>query len=185
LSNTTPHHPLLNWSAFAGFVKALPPNACHLLDYRGTNTPANCAARAAYVANALDPLARPFELVTMRRVSQQSLSVLQLYISQVRSELADVCCRRLRNAVPGWAITNGQWFESSPFRKTGRPKLRIHAAVATNEARDHFMVTQPPYRNGQDPSSTWLFSANRYRFAWHWRTLCWRLSSATCLWDFA
>jgi hypothetical protein len=86
--------------AFAGFVNALPTNwsviyGINLL----SNTPANCAAEAAYAANDLGPRLLGFEIGNEPGAEfPQYASFLTVWQSLAAA---------ITNAVPGWAVTNG------------------------------------------------------------------------------
>ncbi|HEX3625355.1 MAG TPA: glycosyl hydrolase family 79 C-terminal domain-containing protein [Verrucomicrobiae bacterium] len=85
---------------FAGFVDALPTNwaVIYGINLR-SNTPANCAAEAAYVASDLGPRLLGFEIGNEPGAEY----------SQYASFLADwqSLAAAITNTVPGWAVTNG------------------------------------------------------------------------------
>jgi hypothetical protein len=155
LSNQTPIT-AAQVDAFAGFVKAL-PTSWHVIYgiNMSTNTPANCAAEAAYVANALGSSLLGFEignepdLYHSNGIRPSSYTYAQ-FLSQWQ-----VLAAGITNAVPGWAITNAGngWTLTGPA--TAGNTAGYTVPFAGNEAGVISMVTQHYYRgNGQDPSST-------------------------------
>ncbi|MGH8024111.1 MAG: hypothetical protein ACRED1_11045, partial [Limisphaerales bacterium] len=99
ISNTIPITPS-EVDTFAGFIKSLPTNwsviyGINLL----SNSPANCAAEAVYVANALGPRLLGFEI---GNEPEYGFSTYGAFLSRWRPLAAAIT-----NAVPGWAITHG------------------------------------------------------------------------------
>ena len=155
LSNQTPVT-ASEVDAFAGFVKALPANWHVIYGINmSTNTPANCAAEAAYVANALGSSLLGFEignepdLYHSNGIRPTSYTFAQ-FLSQWQALAAGIT-----NAVPGWAITNAGngWTLTGPASAGNTQTYTV--PFAKNEAGVVSLVTQHYYRaNGQDPSST-------------------------------
>jgi hypothetical protein len=155
VSNTTPIT-AAQVTAFAGFVKALPANWHVIYGINmSVNSPTNCAAEAAYAANALGSSLLGFEignepdLYHNNGIRPANFTYPQ-YLSQWQALAAAVT-----NAVPGWAITNGGngWTLTGPAAAGNTEGYT--APFAGNEAGVASMVTQHYYRaNGQSPSST-------------------------------
>lgn len=94
--------------AFADFIKALPTNWSVIYGINfSVNNPTNCAAEAAYVANALRSRLLGFEIgnepeaYAGNGIRSKSFTYSD-FLSQWRPLAAGVT-----NSVPGWAITNG------------------------------------------------------------------------------
>ena len=142
--------------AFAGFVKALPTNWLVIYGINmGTNTPANCAAEAAYAANALGSSLLGFEignepdLYHSNGIRPSNYTYAQ-FLSEWKTYAAAIT-----NAVPGWAITNAGngWTLTGPASAGNASGYTI--PFAANEAGVISMLTHHYYRaNGQSPSST-------------------------------
>jgi autotransporter-associated beta strand protein len=143
-------------SAFAGFVKALPPNWHVIYGVNmSVNSPTNCAAEAAYVANALGNSLLGFEIgnepdLYYENGIRASGFTYSQYLSQWQALAAAIT-----NTVPGWAITNGGngWTLTGPASADNTAGYTV--PFAGNEAGVISMVTQHYYvANGQSPSST-------------------------------
>jgi autotransporter-associated beta strand protein len=155
LSNQTPVT-AAEVDAFAGFVKALPTNWHVIYGINmSSNTPANCAAEAAYVANALGSSLLGFEignepdLYHSNGIRPTTYTFAQ-FLSQWQALAAGIT-----SAVPGWAITNAGngWTFTGPASAGNTQTYTV--PFAKNEASVISLVTQHYYRaNGQDPSST-------------------------------
>jgi len=94
--------------AFAGFVKALPTNWHVIYGINmAVNNPTNCAAEAAYVANALGSSLLGFEIGNEcdwyygNGIRPSTYNYSQ-FVPEWQALAAGIT-----NAVPGWAITNG------------------------------------------------------------------------------
>jgi hypothetical protein len=145
--------------AFAGFVKALPVNWHVIYGINmSVNSPANCAAEAAYVANALGSSLLGFEignecdLYSGNGIRSSSYTFAD-FLSQWQALAAAIT-----NAVPGWAITNGGsgWTLTGPASAGNTEGYTV--PFAEDEAGVISLVTQHYYRaNGQSPSSTIAF----------------------------
>ena len=138
--------------AFAGFVKALPTNWHVIYGINlATNTPANCAAEAAYAANALGSSLLGFEVGNEPDdYSGNGITTYAQFLAQWKTFAAAIT-----NTVPGWAITNrGKgWTLIGPV--SGNNTTVYTKPFATNEAGVISMLTQHYYRgDGQSTSST-------------------------------
>jgi hypothetical protein len=145
--------------AFAGFVKSLPTNWHVLYGINmSVNTPANCAAEAAYVAHALGSSLLGFEIgnepdLYYNNGIRSSSYTYSQFLSQWQ-----VLAGAITNAVPGWAITNGGsgWTLTGPASASNTKGYTV--PFAGNEAGTISLVTQHYYRaNGQSASSTLPF----------------------------
>lgn len=145
--------------AFAGFVKALPTNWHVIYGINmSVNSPTNCAAEAAYAANALGDRLLGFEignevdLYSGNGIRASSFTFAN-FLSQWQALAAAIT-----NAVPGWAITNGGngWTLTGPASAGNTSGYTV--PFAGDEAGIISLVTQHYYRgNGQSPSSTIQF----------------------------
>ena len=138
--------------AFAGFVKALPTNWHVIYGINlASNTPANCAAEAAYVANKLGSSLLGFEIGNEPDdYSGNGITNYTQFLAQWRTFAAAIT-----NAVPGWANTNGGngWTLTGPV--SGGNTTGYTMPFATNEAGVISLVTQHYYRgDGQSTNST-------------------------------
>lgn len=155
LSNMTPIT-ASEVDAFAGFVKALPATWHVIYGINmSVNTPANCAAEAAYVANALGSRLLGFEignepdLYYNNGIRSSSYTYAQ-FLSQWQ-----VLAAAITNTVPGWAITNAGngWTLTGPASASNTKGYTV--PFATNEAGVISLTTQHYYRaNGQSTNST-------------------------------
>ena len=142
--------------AFAGFIKALPTNWHVIYGINmSVNSPTNCAAEAAYAANALGSRLLGFEignecdLYHGNGIRSSSYTFAQ-FLSQWQALAAAIT-----NTVPGWATTNGGngWTLTGPASAGNTTGYTV--PFATNETGIISLVTQHYYRgNGQSPSST-------------------------------
>ncbi len=155
ISNKTPITPA-QVDAFAGFVKALNTN-WHVIYCinMSVNSPTNCAAEAAYAANALGSSLLGFEignepdLYANNGIRGSNYTYTQ-FLPEWRALAAAIT-----DTVPGWAVTNAGigWVLTGPASAYNNseytdPFVRDEAGVIAT-------VTQHYYRaNGQDPSST-------------------------------
>ncbi len=142
--------------AFAGFVKALPTNWHVIYGINmSVNTPANCAAEAAYAANALGSSLLGFEIGNeVDLYSGNGIRSNSFTFSEFLSEW-QVLAAAITNAVPGWAVTNGGngWVFTGPASAYNTTVYTV--PFARDEVGFNAMVTQHYYRaNGQSPSST-------------------------------
>lgn len=145
--------------AFAGFVKALPTNWHVIYGINmSVNSPTNCAAEAAYAANALGNRLLGFEIgnepdLYYNNGIRSSSFTFANFLSQWQALAAAIT-----NAVPGWAITNGGngWTLTGPASAGNTTGYTV--PFAGDEAGIISLVTQHYYRaNGQSPSSTIQF----------------------------
>jgi autotransporter-associated beta strand protein len=155
LSNQTPIT-AAEVAAFAGFVKALPTNWHVIYGINmAANSLTNCAAEAAYAANALGPSLLGFEIgnepdLYYENGLRSSSYTFSDFVSEWQTFAAAIT-----NAVPGWAITNGGggWTLTGPASAGNTEGYTV--PFATDEAGIISMLTQHYYRaNGQSPSST-------------------------------
>jgi len=125
--------------AFAGFIKALPTNfsviyGINLL----SNTPANCAAEAAYAANALGSRLYGFEIGNEPEFGFSSYST---YLGRWQALAAAII-----NAVPGWAVTNGGKGWILDGTDAGQGQLSAYTdPFAANESGKVSLLTQHFY----------------------------------------
>jgi autotransporter-associated beta strand protein len=155
LSNKTPIT-VAQVDAFAGFVKALPTNWHVIYGINmSVNTPANCAAEAAYVVSALGPSLLGFEIGNETDLYHgNGIRTSSYTYAQFLSEWQALAAA-ITNAAPGWAITNGGngWTLTGPASASNTQGYTV--PFAGNEKGVVSMVTQHYYRaNGQSPSST-------------------------------
>ena len=155
LSNLTAITPS-DVDAFAGFVKALPPTWHVIYGINmSVNNPTNCAAEAAYVANALGPSLLGFEIgnecdLYHGNGIRQSTYTYSNFLAEWQTLAAAIT-----NTVPGWAATNGGtgWTLTGPASASAVSSYTV--PFASNEARVIALLTQHYYRaNGQSPPST-------------------------------
>ncbi|HEV2330926.1 MAG TPA: hypothetical protein VGY56_19265, partial [Verrucomicrobiae bacterium] len=155
LSNTTPIT-ASEVDAFAGFIKALPTNWHVIYGINmSVNDPTNCAAEAAYAANALGSSLLGFEIgnepdeYVNNGIRANTYTYAQ-FLSQWQALAAAIT-----NAVPGWAVTNEGigWTLTGPVSAYNTSGYTVPFAGA--EAGVISMVTQHYYRgNGQSPDAT-------------------------------
>ncbi|MGD1088277.1 MAG: glycosyl hydrolase family 79 C-terminal domain-containing protein [Verrucomicrobiota bacterium] len=155
LSNTTPIT-AAQVDAFAGFVKALPTHWHVIYGINmSVNTPTNCAAEAAYAANALGSSLLGFEignepdLYYNNGIRATNYTYVQ-FLPQWQALAAAIT-----NEVPGWATTNAGngWVLTGPASAGNTEGYTV--PFARNEAGVISMVTQHYYRaNGEDTNST-------------------------------
>jgi hypothetical protein len=131
---------------FAGFIKALPTNWSVIYGINfSVNNPTNCAAEAAYVANALGSRLLGFEIGNEPEAYpwngiRPSNFTYSDFISQWRPLAAAVT-----NAVPGWTLTGPA--------SGGNTNYTI--SFANDEAGVASLTTQHYYRaDGTQPGST-------------------------------
>ncbi|HEV2331021.1 MAG TPA: glycosyl hydrolase family 79 C-terminal domain-containing protein [Verrucomicrobiae bacterium] len=135
----------------AGFMKALPTNwsviyGINLL----SNTPANCAAEAAYVANALGPRLLGFQI---GNEPEYGFTQYSAYLARWRPMAAAIT-----NAVPGWAVTNGGNGWTFSGADGGQGQLAAFTdPFASDESGIVSMVTQHYYRAGPSTNDTMQF----------------------------
>jgi len=155
LSNLTAITPA-QVDAFAGFIKALPTNWHVIYGINmSVNNATNCAAEAAYVANALGSSLLGFEIgnecdLYKGNGFRPTSYTFANFLSEWR-----VLAAAITNTVPGWAITNGGngWTLTGPVSAYDTSGYTV--PFATNEAGVASMVTQHYYRgNATNPSST-------------------------------
>jgi autotransporter-associated beta strand protein len=143
-------------SAFAGFVKALPTNWHVIYGINmSVNNPTNCAAEAAYAANALGSSLLGFEIGNECDLySGNGIRPGNYTYSDFLSEWRALA-GAITNAVPGWAITNAGegWTLTGPASADNTAGYTV--PFASNEAGVISLVTQHYYRgNGQSTNST-------------------------------
>ena len=150
LSNTTAITPS-QVDAFAGFIKALPTNWHVIYGINmSVNNPTNCAAEAAYAANALGSSLLGFEIGNepdeyANNGIRASTYTYAQFLSQWQALAAAIT-----NTVPGWAVTNGGngWTLTGPVSAYNTSGYTV--PFAGDEAEVISMVTQHYYRgNGQ------------------------------------
>ncbi|HEX3719953.1 MAG TPA: autotransporter-associated beta strand repeat-containing protein [Verrucomicrobiae bacterium] len=155
LSDLTPITPA-QVDAFAGFIKALPTNWHVIYGINmSVNNPTNCAAEAAYVANALGPSLLGFEIgnepdLYYENGIRATNYTFADFVSEWRTFAAAIT-----NAIPGWAVTNAGagWTITGPASAGNTKGYTV--PFATDEEGVTSMLTQHYYRaNGQSPSST-------------------------------
>jgi autotransporter-associated beta strand protein len=146
-------------SAFAGFVHALPTNWHVLYGLNmSVNSPTNCAAEAAYAANALGSSLLGFEIGNECDLYHgNGLRPTNFTYAEFLSEWQTLA-GAITNTVPGWAITNGGsgWVFTGPVSAYNTSGYTV--PFAANEQGVNSMLTQHYYRaNGQDTNSTIAF----------------------------
>lgn len=155
LSNQTPIT-AAEVSAFAGFVHALPTNWHVIYGINmAANTPSNCAAEAAYAANALGPSLLGFEIGNEPDLYHENGIRTSSYTFADFLAEWQTYAAGITNAVPGWAITDGGngWTLTGPASAGNTGGYTV--PFAGDEAGVISLVTQHYYRaNGQSPSST-------------------------------
>ncbi len=155
LSNTTPITPA-QVDAFAAFIKALPTNWHVIYGINmSVNNPTNCAAEAAYAANALGSSLLGFEIgnepdeYANNGIRAGTYTYAQ-FLSQWQALAAAIT-----NTVPGWAVTNGGngWTLTGPVSAYNTAGYTV--PFAGDEAGVISMVTQHYYRgDGESPDAT-------------------------------
>ena len=155
LSNTTPITPS-QVDAFAGFMKALPTNWHVIYGINmSVNNPTNCAAEAAYAANALGPSLLGFEIGNEPdEYANNGIRAGTFTYAQFLSQW-QALATAITNTVPGWAVTNGGngWTLTGPVSAYNTAGYTV--PFASDEAGVISMVTQHYYRgNGESPDAT-------------------------------
>ena len=154
LNNLTPITPA-QVDALAGFVNALPTNWLVIYGINlASNTPANCASEAAYVANALGSRLLAFEIGNEPDVYHNGLRPSTYTYSDFGSEWRTFAAA-ITNTVPGWAMTNGGngWTLSGPASSYNTSVFTVPFASA--ESGVISLLTQHYYRaDGADTNST-------------------------------
>ncbi|MGO9480145.1 MAG: hypothetical protein ACLP7I_19730 [Limisphaerales bacterium] len=155
LSNTTPIT-ASEVDAFAAFVKALPANWQVIYGINmSVNNPTNCAAEAAYAANALGSSLLGFEIGNeVDEYANNGIRAPTYTYAQFLSQWQALAAA-ITNTVPGWAVTNGGngWTLTGPVSAYNTAGYTV--PFAGNEAGVISMVTQHYYRgNGQSPDAT-------------------------------
>jgi len=147
LSNTIPIT-ASEVDTFAGFIKALPANWSVIYGINlESNTPANAAAEATYVANALGPRLLGFEIGNEPEYGFSSYSA---YLARWRPLAAAIT-----NGVPGWAVTNGGngWIFADT--DAGQGQLSAYTdPFASDESGVVSLLTQHYYRAGPSTNDT-------------------------------
>jgi hypothetical protein len=139
ISNTAPITPS-EVDTFAGFMKALPTNWSVLYGINLlSNTPANCAAEAAYAANALGSRLLGFQI---GNEPEYGFSQYSPYLARWRPLAAAIT-----NSVPGWAVTNGGngWILSGADGGQGQ-LAAFTDPFASDESGVNSILTQHYYR---------------------------------------
>jgi hypothetical protein len=138
LSNTIPIT-ASEVDTFAGFIKALPTNWSVIYGINlFSNTPANCAAEATYVANALGPRLLGFEI---GNEPEFGLKQYRVFLRRWRPLAAAIT-----NAVPGWTLTGADGGQGVLSTYTDK--------FAKDEKGVVSMVTQHYYRAAPSPNNT-------------------------------
>lgn len=154
LNNLTPITPA-QVDALAGFVNALPTNWVVIYGINlASNTPANCASEAAYVANALGSRLLAFEIGNEPDVYHNGLRPSTYTYSDFVSEWRTFAAA-ITNTVPGWAKNNGGngWTLSGPASSYNTSGYTVPFASA--EAGVISPLTQHYYRgDALDTNST-------------------------------
>jgi autotransporter-associated beta strand protein len=155
LSNKTPIT-AAQVDAFAGFVKALPTNWHVIYGINmSVNNATNCAAEAAYAANALGSSLLGFEIGNECDLyAGNGIRATTYTYAQFLLEW-QALAGAITNAVPGWAITNAGngWTLTGPASAYNTSVYTV--PFAKSETGIVSMVTQHYYRaNGQSPTST-------------------------------
>ncbi|HEX4120622.1 MAG TPA: glycosyl hydrolase family protein [Verrucomicrobiae bacterium] len=155
LSNSIPITPA-QVTAFAGFVKALPANWRVIYGINmSVNNPTNCAAEAAFVANALGPSLLGFEIGNEPDLYYENGIRTSSYTFADFLPQWQTFAAAITNTVPGWIITNsgGGWTLTGPASASSTEGYTV--PFVKDEAGVISMATQHYYRaNGQSPSST-------------------------------
>ena len=155
LSNTTPITPS-QVDAFSAFVNVLPTNWTVIYGINmSVNTPTNCAAEAAYAANALGARLLGFEIGNeVDEYVNNGIRANTYTYAQFRSQWRALAAA-ITNTVPGWAVTNGGngWTLTGPVSAYNTAGYTV--PFASDEAEVISMVTQHYYRgDGELPSAT-------------------------------
>jgi autotransporter-associated beta strand protein len=154
LSNLTAITPA-QVDAFAGFVKALPSNwrVIYGINF-SVNNPTNCAAEAAYAANALGSRLLGFEIGNEPDdYAGNGIRPADYSYSQFLPQW-QALAGAITNAVPGWAITNGGngWVLTGPANSWDTADYTV--PFASNEAGVISMLTQHFYL-GNPTNASW------------------------------
>ena len=141
---------------FAAFMNALPPGWQVIYGINmSVNNPTNCAAEAAYAANALGSRLLGFEIGNEPdEYANNGIRASNFTYAQFLSQWQALAAA-ITNTVPGWAITNGGngWTLTGPVSAYNTSGYTV--PFAGNEAGVISMVTQHYYRgNGQSPDAT-------------------------------
>lgn len=155
LSNLTPIT-ASQVDAFAAFVNALPANWHVIYGINmSVNTPTNCAAEAAYAANALGSRLLGFEIGNeVDEYANNGIRASTYTYAQFLSQWQALAAA-ITNTVPGWAVTNGGigWTLTGPVSAYNTSGYTV--PFAGNEAGVISMVTQHYYRgDGESPDAT-------------------------------
>lgn len=155
VSNTTPITPS-EVDAFAAFIKALPTNWTVIYGINmSVNNPTNCAAEAAYAANALGSRLLGFEIGNEPdEYVNNGIRATNYTYAQFRSQWQALAAA-ITNTVPGWAVPNGGngWTLTGPVSAYNTSGYTV--PFAGNEAGIISMVTQHYYRgDGESPDAT-------------------------------
>lgn len=125
---------------FTGFIKALPANWSVIYGINlFSNTPANGAAEATYVANALGPRLLGFEI---GNEPEFGFSKYSTYLGRWRS-----LATAITKTVPGWAINNGGVGWTLDDADAGQGQLQKYTdRLASDESGVVSLLTQHYYR---------------------------------------
>jgi hypothetical protein len=139
ISNTIPITPA-DVDTFADFIKTLPANWTVIYGINlFSNTPANAASEAAYVAKALGPRLFGFEIGNEPEFGFPKYST---YLAKWRPLAAAIT-----NTVPGWAITNGGNGWTFDDTDAGQGQLTKYTdRFASDESGVVSLLTQHYYR---------------------------------------
>ena len=143
--------------AFAGFVKALPTNwrVIYGINF-SVNNPTNCAAEAAYAANALGSRLLGFEIGNEPDdYAGNGIRPANYTYSQFLQQW-QALAGAITNAVSGWAITNdgNGWILTGPANSWDTANYTV--PFASNEAGVISMLTQHFYL-GDPTNASWPF----------------------------
>lgn len=155
LSNMTPILPA-DVDTFAGFINALPANWQVIYGINmSVDTPANCAAEAAYAAHALGSRLLGFEIGNEPdEYRNNGIRATNYTFAEFRAQW-QALAGAITNAVPGWAITNGGngWTLTGPVSAYDTSGYTV--PFAKDEKGVISMVTQHYYLgDGLLPSAT-------------------------------
>ena len=133
--------------ALAGFVKALPTNWSVIYGINQvSNTAANCAAEAAYVANALGSRLQGFEIGNEPDLYHDYYRPSNYNYANFLAEWQPFAAA-ITNSVPGWAVTNhgAGWTFTGPA--TSWSVAGYTLPFVTNESAVISMATHHYYRD--------------------------------------
>jgi len=155
LSNKTPIT-AAQVAAFAGFINALPSNWQVIYGLNmSVNSPTNCAAEAAYAANALGSRLLGFEIGNECDLYHQNGIRSTNYTYDQFLPQWQALAAAITNAVGGWAIAHGGHGRVLTGPASAGNYAGYTVPFAGNEAGVNSLLTQHYYRaNGQSTNST-------------------------------